>query len=77
MTRDDDNRADGGLFIALGAAMLVIACCALGPLLAAGGVITGIGALLHSPWAIAAGTAVLILAGLTSFIARLRRKRHR
>jgi membrane protein implicated in regulation of membrane protease activity len=77
MTRDDDNRAGGGLFFALGATLLVIACCALGPLLAVGGVIAGIGALLRNPWAIAAGTALLILAGLTSFTARLRRKRHR
>ena len=63
--------------MALGSAFLVVACCALGPLLAAGGAITGIGALLHNPWAIAGGVGLLILAALASTIAVIRnRRRH-
>ncbi|PTT13935.1 hypothetical protein DBR36_16560, partial [Microbacterium sp. HMWF026] len=68
MSPHDDNRTGGGLLMALGAAFLVVACCALGPLLAAGGAITGIGALLHNPWAIAGGVGLLILAALASTI---------
>lgn len=44
MTPNHDNHPwAGGLLLGIGAALLVVACCALLPLLVVGGAITGIG----------------------------------
>ena len=40
----------------------MVACCALLPILIAGGAIAGIGAFLRNPWVIGAGIALAILA---------------
>lgn len=61
-----------------GAALLVVACCALAPLFVVGGAITGIGALLRTPWAITAGVTLLILAVVASIVALVAStRRHR
>ena len=51
-----------GLLLGAGAALLMVACCALLPILIAGGAIAGLGAFLRNPWVIGAGIALAILA---------------
>ena len=58
----DDKPGGGGLHLGAGAALLMVARCAMVPLVAAGGVIAGIGALLFHPWELGAGVAVLVRA---------------
>jgi Na+-translocating ferredoxin:NAD+ oxidoreductase RnfD subunit len=56
----------------IGAALLLIVCCA-GPVLIATGALAGIGAWLANPWMIAA--AVLLLAAAVTTVARRRSRR--
>ncbi|MEU0118654.1 hypothetical protein ABZ137_34490 [Streptomyces bobili] len=56
----------------IGAALLMIACCA-GPALMAAGAVAGIGGFLGNPWVIAA--AVLVLAAAVTAAVRHRRGR--
>lgn len=50
----------------------MVACCALLPLLLAGGAIAGIGGFLRTPWVIGLAIAVLVLAVVG--LARRRRR---
>lgn len=71
MTSNHDDQAKGsGLLLGAGAALLMVACCALLPLLVAGGAIAGIGGVLRNPWVIGAGVTLLALAVLAT------RRRH-
>jgi mercuric ion transport protein len=64
MTSNRDNQpGGGGLLVAAGAGLLLIACCA-GPALIAGGALAGIGGFLRSPWVIAAGVLLVVVAVL-------------
>ena len=63
MTPNNNDRPDAGVLLGAEAALLVVACCALLPLLVAGGAVAGIGGFLGSPSVIAAGVALLLLAG--------------
>jgi mercuric ion transport protein len=57
-----DGPSGAGLTAAgIGAALLVIVCCA-GPVVLAAGALATIGAWLANPWVIAAGAALLIAA---------------
>lgn len=64
MTSNHDGQPGGvGLLLtAAGAPVLMVACCALLPLLVTGGAIAGIGAFLRNPWVIGAGIGVVVLA---------------
>ena len=62
MSNHDDRPGGSGLLLGAGAALLMVACCALLPILIAGGAIAGIGAFLRNPWVIGAGIALAILA---------------
>lgn len=59
------------MLLGVGAAILMIACCALLPLLIAGGAIAGLGGFIRNPWVVGVGIAVLVLVVITSA------KRHR
>jgi mercuric ion transport protein len=64
MTSSRDNQpGGGGLLMAAGAGLLMIACCVL-PLLIAGGALAGIGGFMRSPWVIAAGVLLVVVAVL-------------
>lgn len=66
-----DDRSEGrGLLLGAGAAILMVTCCAVLPLLAAGGALAAIGGAVRSPWTMAAG-AVLVVLGMLVFM-RLR-----
>lgn len=73
----DDQRGGRGLLLEAVAALLVVGCCALLPLLVVGGTITGIGTLLRNPWVITGGAALLILAVVASIVMTARARRHR
>lgn len=60
------------MLLGAGAALLMVARCALLPLLVAGGAIAGIGGFLRNPWVIGAGIALLLFAA----VARTRRRQH-
>ena len=70
MTQKHEPRG-GGVLLGAGAAVLMVACCAVLPLLIAGGLFAGIGGFLSNAWVIGAGAAVLGLAVLAS------RRQHR
>jgi hypothetical protein len=72
-TRRDPESSGTGTGMAaagIGAAVLVIVCCA-GPALIAAGVLAGIGGFLGNPWVIAAAVVVLV-AAVTAVVRRLR-----
>ena len=71
------RHAGRGLLLGAVAALLVVGCCALLPLLVVGGTITGIGTLLRNPWVITGGAALLILAVVASIVMTARARRHR
>lgn len=78
MTPHRDNEPTGrGLLLGAGAVLLMVACCALGPLILAGGTITGIGGLLRNPWVITAGVVLLSLAAAASIYAGVRNIKRR
>lgn len=54
----------------VGAAVLMIVCCA-GPALVAAGALAGVGGFLGNPWLIAAAV-VLVAAGITAIVRRRR-----
>lgn len=63
MTSNRDDRPGGsGLLLGAGAALLMVFCCAVFPLLAAGGALAGVGAFLGNPWVIGAGITLAVLA---------------
>lgn len=62
-----------GAWTVIGAAALMIACCA-GPVLIAGGALSGLGAALRNPWLLGIGAAV-ILAALGWVASRVARHR--
>lgn len=61
------------MLAAVGVVLVAVLCCA-GPVLLAGGTLSGIGAALRSPWLIGAG-ALLLVAGV--IFAAVRRKQGR
>ena len=67
----DDQPGVSGLLLGAGAALVMVACCAVVPLLVAGGALAGFGGFLRSPWVIGAGVGLLVLALIAST------KRHR
>ena len=71
----DDQRGGRGLLLGAVAALLVVGCCALLPLLVVGGTITGIGTLLRNPWVIGVGIALLAIVLLVVVRRRTRRGR--
>jgi hypothetical protein len=79
MTPRRDNRSGGsGVLLGAGSVLLLVACCALGPLVLAGGTIAGLGGILRNPWVITAGVVLLSLAAAASIVTALRNiKRHR
>ncbi|GAA4127561.1 MULTISPECIES: hypothetical protein [Actinomycetes] len=62
----DDQPGRAGLLLGAGAAFLMVACCALLPLLVAGGALAGVGAFLRNPWVIGAGVALLAFGGVAA-----------
>lgn len=68
-----DKPGGRGLLMGAGAALLMVACCSLFPLLVAGGAVAAIGGFHQNPWVIGVGAAVLILAVLAR---PLRRRSH-
>lgn len=71
MTKVHDQPGGIAALLGVGAALVVVACCALLPLLLAGGAIAGIGGVLRSPWAIGIGIALVVL----TLVARSGRRR--
>ncbi|MBT2419383.1 hypothetical protein J7F01_32945 [Streptomyces sp. ISL-22] len=67
--RDPDRSGSGMAVAGIGAALLMIVCCAA-PALIAAGAVAGIGAWISSPWVIAA--AVLLAAAAVTVIVRRR-----
>jgi mercuric ion transport protein len=66
---DPDRPGRGATALSLGAAVLVIVCCA-GPALLAAGVLGAVGGFLANPWVIAAAVGLAILA--VTLVARRR-----
>ncbi|WP_262407027.1 hypothetical protein [Tsukamurella columbiensis] len=57
MNAPNNSGGVGGVLAVAGAALAMIVCCA-GPALIAGGVLTGLGGALTSPWLLGAGLLV-------------------
>lgn len=56
MTSNHDSEPGrSGVLLGAGAAILMVACCALLPLLVVGGTLTGVGVFLRNPWVIGVG----------------------
>ncbi|OEV03124.1 hypothetical protein [Streptomyces oceani] len=68
--RDPESSGTGMAAAGIGAAVLMIVCCA-GPALIAAGALAGIGAFLGNPWVIAAAV-VLLVATVTAVVRRRR-----
>ncbi|GAA3093591.1 mercuric ion transport protein [Kribbella aluminosa] len=68
--RDQESSGTGMAAAGIGAALLVILCCA-GPALFAAGALAGIGGFLGNPWVI--GAAVVVAAAAVTAVIRPRR----
>ncbi|APU43430.1 hypothetical protein [Streptomyces sp. TN58] len=64
----------GEVAAAVGAALLMVACCA-GPLLMAGGALRAVGGVLRNPWLITVGVVVLLMGAGYVLRCRVRRRR--
>ena len=71
-TLTSNGQLGSGLLMSAGAALLVVACCALLPLIFVGGTVAGLGAFLRNPLVIGAGIGLVVLALVAS--ARRRRR---
>ena len=69
MNAPNNSGGIGGPLAVAGAALAMVVCCA-GPALIAGGVLTGLGGVLTSPWLIGAG--VLVIAAALGYTLRRR-----
>jgi mercuric ion transport protein len=68
-----DNRPGlGGTLAVVGGGLLLVLCCA-GPALLAGGALTAVGGVLHSPWLLVAGAVVLL--GALGYVLQRRARR--
>ncbi|GAB3701430.1 hypothetical protein [Nocardiopsis sp. NPDC006832] len=70
--RDKETSGTGTVAAGIGAAVLMIVCCA-GPALVAAGALTGIGGFLGNPWVIATATVVVLVVVAVTTLARCRR----
>ncbi|MFI7019190.1 mercury transporter [Streptomyces sp. NPDC050164] len=74
MSSSRERSGLGGLAAAVGAALLVMVCCA-GPLLVAGGALSALGGVLANGWLISVGAVILFAgAGYTLHCRALRRR---
>ncbi|MGW0916791.1 mercury transporter [Streptomyces sp. NPDC002784] len=73
MRRTRERTGPGGIWAAVGAGLLMVACCA-GPLLVAGGAISGLGGALCNPWLITVGAVVVLISVVHVLRCRVRRR---
>jgi hypothetical protein len=71
---DPRGRSPAGSLLATVAAVVLALLCCAGPLVLASGAVAGVGALVHSPWLIAAGAPLLIWV-IVLTVARIVRRR--
>lgn len=74
MSASREGSGLGGMAVAVGAGLLMVACCA-GPLLLAGGALGAVGGALRNPWLITAGALVLLIGAAYALLCRTRRRR--